>query len=76
MTEKDDKRTADEVKQSRFRSNRLFQDGSSWFFYTREGTIEGPFPSRVDAMLQLDMFIKSKESTLKIPKSDLTLKPL
>ena len=43
MADEPDKRNDDKVSQARFRSDRMFQDGDSWFFFTREGTIEGPF---------------------------------
>ena len=75
MADEPDKRNDDKVSQARFRSDRMFQDGDSWFFFTREGTIEGPFPSRVEALNQLDLYIKAMTSGLITPKNDLDLSP-
>jgi hypothetical protein len=69
------KRNEDRVAQSRFRSDRMFQDGDSWFFFTRECTIEGPFPGRIEATNQLDLYLKAMNSGLIDPESDLSLKP-
>lgn len=75
MTDQSDQRKEDKVTQSRFRSDRMFQDGDSWFFFTREGTIEGPFRSRVEAINQLDLYIKAMTSGLITPANDLDLTP-
>lgn len=45
-----------------FRSDRIVQDGDFWFFNTREGTVEGPFDSRLKAINQLDQYIKAVNS--------------
>lgn len=75
MTDTPSKRQEDHVTQSRFRSDRMFQDGDSWFFFSREGTIEGPFPSRIEAINQLDLYIKAVNSGLITPENDLSLTP-
>ncbi len=46
------------ISLTRFRTNRMVQDGGSWFFFTREKTVEGPFESRMDAVNQLEVYIK------------------
>jgi len=43
---------------SKFRTDRIVQDSGKWYFHTREGTIEGPFVSRVDAILQLARYVE------------------
>jgi hypothetical protein len=43
---------------TRFRSERLVQDGGKWFFLTREGTSEGPFASREEAIGRLQVYIR------------------
>ena len=48
----------DSVSRTRFRTDRIVQDGGRWFFLTREKTIEGPFNCRADAIDQLEIYIK------------------
>jgi Domain of unknown function (DUF6316) len=45
---------------SRFRSDRMIEEAGKWFFQTREGSIEGPFGSRSDAVTSLEAYIGSK----------------
>jgi hypothetical protein len=33
-------------------------DGGSWFFATREGTLEGPFECERDALDQLEVYVR------------------
>jgi len=42
-----------------FRSGRLFNVGSEWYFATREGD-RGPFPSREEAEATLTLFLREK----------------
>jgi hypothetical protein len=42
----------------------MVQEGGMWFFYTREGTIEGPFDGQLEATIQLDKYIKVTNSGL------------
>ncbi|NCF18148.1 MAG: hypothetical protein GWP63_07895 [Haliea sp.] len=53
-----------------YRSERIVQDGDFWFFYTREGTVHGPFDSRLKAISQLDQYIKVVTSGL-LPEQEL-----
>lgn len=58
---------------SNFRTDRMFQSAGRWYFYTREGTTEGPFESQVDASERLNLYIDVLESTLLSPDSGLSL---
>ena len=49
---------------ARFRSERLVQDSGKWFFLTREGTAEGPFASREEAIERLQTYIRLAENDL------------
>lgn len=42
----------------------MFMDRGEWYFHTREGTIEGPFPDMVAARKRLDAYIKLTNSGL------------
>ena len=48
----------DPISRTRFRTDRMVQDGGRWFFLTREKTIEGPFDCRADAIDQLEVYIR------------------
>ncbi|MDZ7782979.1 MAG: DUF6316 family protein [Halioglobus sp.] len=56
-----------------FRSDRLQQDGGKWYFYTREGTMEGPFEDKVEALEALDKYITIMNLELIEPDSNLSL---
>ncbi len=40
-----------------FRSERFFREGENWFFYTREGSIEGPCEDMIEAQSRLEKYI-------------------
>ena len=40
-----------------FRTDRMFEDDGSCFFYTREGTVEGPFLNLEQAQIGLEIYI-------------------
>ena len=46
------------------RTDRLFEEAGSWYFYTREGTVEGPFASKVKALDRLDVYINLAKAGL------------
>jgi hypothetical protein len=48
----------DPISRTRFRTDRMMENGGSWFFLTREGTVEGPFECREDANDQLEVYIR------------------
>ena len=39
------------------RSDRLFEQAGGWHFYTREGTVEGPYGTKPKALERLDVYI-------------------
>ena len=71
-----DKRKSDSKPYARFRASRLFQDGNKWYFYTREGTMEGPFERRTEAEGQLKEYIKIMCSGFMPADSTLAIEPL
>ena len=52
-----------------YRSDRMFSHDGKWFFQTREGTFEGPYPSAIDADRALDGYIRAVTSEL-LPSGD------
>ena len=44
-----------------FRSNRFFTSGTDWYFSTREGIDQGPFPSRISAHEAIQKYIRDKQ---------------
>jgi len=42
------------------RSERLFHDGSDWFFATRRGVDQGPYTNEMEARLALREFIEEQ----------------
>jgi Domain of unknown function (DUF6316) len=44
-----------------FPTDRMFEEGGQWYFYTREGTTEGPYASRFDAVRALESFLMHME---------------
>ena len=70
------KRTDDLKAQTRFRSNRVFEYSGKWFFFTREGTIEGPFEDQLEAGWQVEMYIKVMGSGQPSADGELSLEPL
>lgn len=68
-----DFRKDDVVRRTQFRSaSRIFQDGGLWFFYTREGTVEGPFGDRRQAEKMLESYVQTMSSRF-APPIDLKL---
>ena len=53
-----DRRSNDSSTGSFFRSERMVKEGNQWYFTTREGTIQGPFPSRHIAEKELREYIE------------------
>jgi hypothetical protein len=49
------------------RADRIFEIEGSWFFYTREGDIEGPFASEVGALHRINVYIQIVSPELRIP---------
>ena len=53
-----DTRADDEKKRMHFRAERFSVSNGKFFFSTREGTLEGPFDSRLDAERELALYIR------------------
>ncbi|NQX88018.1 MAG: hypothetical protein HRT77_05095 [Halioglobus sp.] len=58
-----------------FRCARFFQEDGDWYFYTREGTIEGPFEVREQAEARLEQYVKVMRSGLLDTDSSLAIEP-
>lgn len=43
---------------TRYRTNRFVLEGKKWFFFTREGTIEGPFEDEFTASEGLQVYLQ------------------
>ena len=43
---------------TRYRTNRFVKEGKEWFFFTREGTIEGPFGDEFKASEGLQVYLQ------------------
>jgi hypothetical protein len=72
-----DKRIEDFGKQRTwYRSDRMMEQNGQWYFLTREGTIEGPYDTRLKAGEALGAFIEAKALGLLSQASELSLSPL
>ncbi len=53
------RRSGDQLNsRARFRSERVVKDGHEWYFLTREGSVEGPFSCQIEAVQQLEVYIR------------------
>ena len=52
----DDQRKTDIEINTLFRTSRFVQTGGKWFFFTREGTMEGPFGFKHEAEERLETY--------------------
>lgn len=59
-----------------FRTDRLVQEGDKWFFLTREGTVEGPFETRIDASERLELYARVMSMQLISEEVEAELKSL
>ena len=71
-----DVRRSDKEPKKWFRSSRFFKQEGKWFFYTREGTMEGPFSDLDRAAERLQEYIKVMNSGFMPRNSTLELAPL
>ena len=53
-----DVRRSDTEPKTWFRTSRFFKQEGRWFFYTREGTMEGPFNDLEAAEVRLQGYIR------------------
>lgn len=70
-----DVRRTDNEPKKWFRSSRFFKEDDKWFFYSREGTIEGPFKDLEYAEQRLKEYIKIMKSGFMPEDSELNLEP-
>jgi len=75
MTAMADVRRSDKEPKKWFRSSRFFKEQGKWFFYTREGTMEGPFSDLEHAELRLEEYIKIMNSGFMPRDSKLRVEP-
>lgn len=61
---------------SRYRSNRMTRHEGRWYFETREGTVEGPYDSELEAIMGLSDYVKVMKSGVLGESSGLALQPL
>lgn len=54
-------RESDEAEKSFFRTDRVFNVNTQWYFATREGKDHGPYPTRSAAEQGLRAFIRDKK---------------
>ena len=53
------RRTGDPLDtRTRFRSERIVNDGGEWYFLTRERSVEGPFRCQEEAAKRLEIYIR------------------
>jgi hypothetical protein len=71
----EDNRRTDRETRKWFRSSRFFQQEGCWYFYTREGSMEGPFVLLDQAEERLAEYIKVMNSGFMPRDSKLALEP-
>jgi len=76
MNDMSDVRRSDKEHRKWFRSSRFFKEGGKWYFYTREGTMEGPFADLEHAEDRLRDYVKIMNSGFMPRDSKLHLEPL
>lgn len=67
------KRRSDTKTQPRFRTDRFVEEGGKWFFFTREGTMEGPFEDMIEATIRLEKYISVMNSGILPDDSEVSL---
>lgn len=69
------KRASDLQPVNCFRTERLYQSGYQWYFMTREGTEEGPFDGRSEALVRLESYLLVMSSGLLSANCELSVLP-
>jgi hypothetical protein len=67
------KRKTDYRTHPHFRSERFVEEGGGWFFYTREGTMEGPCEDMIEASIRLEKYLSVLESGFLSESGELSL---
>lgn len=62
-------RAIDPAPGTHYRSERISAVNGQYFFSTREGTLEGPFFTRVDAEREIGFYIQRMQQSQKITDS-------
>ena len=57
-----DCREDDQQQRTWFRCDRFFNEGTNWYFTTRENTVEGPFSSHSEAETGLMMYLRDMKA--------------
>jgi hypothetical protein len=70
-----DQRKTDLSACTRFRINRFIKDSDSWYFTTREGTLEGPFAFKHEAEERLESYKTIMASGFIPRNSKLSIQP-
>ncbi len=70
------KRKSDPNERTWFRTGRIFRDGSAWYFYTREKSVEGPYQSEALAERHLEIYIGLQNSSFLANDHGLKLTPM
>ena len=71
----DQRKTDDEVS-TLFRTKRFIQNEGMWFFFTREGTMEGPFAFKHEAEERLEVYKRVMSSGFMPLNSELAIQSL
>ena len=71
----DQRKTDDEVS-TLFRTKRFIQNEGMWFFFTREGTMEGPFGFKHEAEERLEVYKRVMSSGFMPLNSELAIQSL
>ena len=64
------KRKSDTQHKAHFRTDRMFQEGDSWYFYSRGGEVLGPFGDELEASSRLEAYIRMADSGM-LPSTEL-----
>ena len=71
-----ERRKTDTRVKTLFRTSRFVQNAGKWFFFTREGTMEGPFGFKHEAEERLEIYKRVMASGFMPPDSELTIQPM
>jgi hypothetical protein len=69
-------RKTDKEPATKYRTSRYYKRGEKWYFYTREGTMEGPFAFKQEAEDRLENYKKIMVSGFIPLDSNLSIQPL
>ena len=73
MARKGDSET--QLEYSHVRTNRMLEEDGSWFFRTREGTMEGPYMDEWEAQTWVDLYVSFMASDLPFIEDGFSLNP-